>query len=164
MTQTKNTPPLSPPILQNIGLIAALWSALESQLEIAILRQQEIDLPTGMVLSANLGFQSKLYLLRTFANEGGVEPVSEAKELLNLIQRIQRAYRDRNLIVHSVWAATEDPNIARCKGLRVRGKLRIIDEPISVDRLADIANMIRQIGADLTAFMERHNLTPENSV
>ncbi len=129
-------------------------------LEFAILRHQEIELSTGMVLSANLGFQSKLYLLTTFANEGGFEPESECRALLKIIGRIQEAYGKRNLVVHSVWVPTDDPNIGRCKGVRARGRLRVIDEPISVDRLTEIAEEIRQIGADMTIFMERHNLTP----
>lgn len=162
MSDPNNLPPISDPILRNIGLIAALWSALEVQLEFAILRHQEIDLSTGMLLTTNLGFQSKIYLLTTFANEGGIQPESEAKALLKLLSRIHAAYADRNLVVHSVWTATDDANIARCRGIRTRGKLRLLDEPMSVDRLAEIADVTRQIGADLTDFMERHNLTPEN--
>ena len=159
ISQSSHSPSVSDPILRNIGLIVVLWSVLETQLEIAILRHQEIDLGTGMVLSANLNFQSKLFLLTTFANEGGFKPESEAKALLKLLGRIQNAYGERNLIAHSFWTPTDDPNVARIRGVRARGKLRVIDEPMSVDRLAEIAETIRQIGADMIDFMERHDLT-----
>ena len=101
-----------------------------------------------------------MYLLRTFANEGGFKPESEAKTLLKILTRIEAAYGDRNMAVHSVWTPTHDPNVARIKGVRVRSRLRVIDEPISADRLAEIAESIQQIGADMIDFMERHNLTP----
>ncbi len=133
-------------------------------LEFAILEHQKINLSTGMVLSANLGLQAKLYLLTTFANEGGFEPESEGKAFLKIIGRIQAAYGQRNFVVHSLWAVTDDPNTARCQGVRVRGRLRLIDEPISVDGLGEIAEEILEVGADMSDFMHRHNLTPEHSV
>ena len=156
--------PIAEPILTRIGLIASSWSALEAQLEFAILRHQEIDLGTGMLLTANLGYRSKVDLLTTFANEGGITPETEAKALLRLLGRANVAYGERNLVVHSVWSATDNPLIGRIQGVRTKGKLRVLDEPMSVNRLNDIAEEIVQVGGDIFDFMKRHNLSPENGV
>lgn len=151
---------LSDPILRNIGLVAALWSALEAQLEISILRLQDIKLETGMVLSSTIGFRSRIGLLRTFANEGGVKPENEAKALLDLLKRMEAAYLNRNLVVHAFWTPTDDPNVGNIKGVRATARLRVINEPMTVDGLAKIADEIHHIGADMLAFMERQRLVP----
>ena len=97
---------------------------------------------------------------RVNVRAGGIEPESEAKALLGLLKRINATYPKRNLVVHSVWTPTDDPNIGRIQGVRVRGRLRVIDEPMSVNQLAEIAEEIRKVGSDMAAFMGRHNLTP----
>ena len=67
MSYTAQPAHLSDPILRNMGLVTASWGVLEAQLEFLILRHQEIDINTGLLLTANLSFRAKADLLLTFA-------------------------------------------------------------------------------------------------
>ncbi len=157
--------PLPSAFLECIGTIAVLWSAIEIQMEVALLRIQEINLSTGMVVSSELGFRSKCNLLLTAANEqGGIKSEAEAKALKNILKRIQDAYPKRNNAVHPLWIRTEDPNVATRKGIRAKGRLRVVDEPVKLEDLATDAREIAQIGFDLTAFMIRNKLAPKDGL
>ena len=159
------TPPLSWEFLAQIGLITALWSAIEAAMQIAILRIQEIDLPTGMVVTSELGFRQRYNLLMTLANEpGGIEPETDALALKSILKRIWNAYPKRNAAVHPLWVATDDPLVAKRMGVRAKGRLRVISEPVNIKDLAKDAEEIRQIGSDLSAFMERKGLTAEGGI
>lgn len=155
--------PLGDKILRNIGLVTTSCSALEALMEFAILRQQEMDLSSGMVVTANLGFWSRWNLLMTFANEGAFKPEDECIALKRILNDIKDAYGLRNGVVHPVWSATNSPDIANRKTIRVKGRLKVVDEPLSVDEIQAIADQILSAGAALLAFMEKHGLTPEDS-
>ena len=160
-----DTPPLSHEFLAQIGLIAAQWSAIEVAMELAILKIQEIDLSTGLVLTSEIGFRQRYNLLMTFANEpGGIEPKTEADTLKRILKRIWNAYPKRNAAVHPLWVATDDPLIAKRMGIRAKGRLRVISESVSLDDLIKDAEEIRQIGGYLSAFMERNGLTPKGGI
>ena len=60
--------------------------------------------------------------------------------------------------------ATDDPLVAKRMSVRAKGRLRVVSEPVSIKDLAKDAEEIRQIGRDLSAFMERKGLTPEGGM
>lgn len=155
-------PPLGSRVLQHIGLITAYWSALEAQMEFAILRTQEINPSEGLIITSHLSFRAKKDLLMTFANGGAYEPEAEAAELKRLLGDIQNAYGLRNNVAHHVWSATGHPHVARRQSIKARGTLQIIDEEVHLSQLAQDAEMIRALGERLLQFMERHGLAPKD--
>ena len=157
--------PFSREFLTQIGLITTLWSGIEAAMEIAILEIQEIKLSTGLVVTSELSFRQRHNLLMTFANEpGGIEPETDALALKGILKRIQNAYPKRNAAVHPLWVATDDPLVAKRMSVRAKGRLRVVSEPVSIKDLAKDAEEIRQIGSDLSAFMERKGLTAEGGM
>jgi hypothetical protein len=154
------TPPLSDEFLREIGLVTAYWSALEAQMEIAILLHQKIDLSVGLVVTSSLGGLAKLNLLDTFNNEGAFEPLSTKEDVKKLLKRINSASARRNEVAHHVWVATDDPKVAIRKSVRAKGKLNVVNERVHIGQLQTIAEQIRQTGEDFTAFMELQGLRP----
>ena len=68
------------------------------------------------------------------------------------------------MVAHCAWFATDDPLVAKVRGVRTRGKLVVTDEEVSVDKLQLIANDIHALGADLLDFMERNGIRLEDSL
>lgn len=159
MDKTK-LPPLSDQFLREIGLITAYWSALEIQLELAILEYQEIDPSVGLVITSHLGGSAKIELLRTFNYEGAFEPKSTKKDVNLLFDSVLEAYKRRNEVAHHLWVATEDPEVAKRKSVEARGKLRVIDERVHISDLRSIAKKIRDVGDKMTEFMVLQDLAP----
>ena len=165
MAESYTTKPahLSDPILRNMGLITASWGVLEAHLEFIILGHQEINLNTGLLLTANLSFRAKADLLLTFAAEKAFADDQNSK-LKTLVREAERLYGRRNMVAHCAWFATDDPLVAKARGVRTRGKLVVTDEDVSVDELQLIASDIHALGADLLDFMERNGIRLEDSL
>ena len=157
------TPPLSDEFLREIGLITAYWSALEAQMEVAILLHQKIDLSVGLVVTSSLGGLAKWNLLETFNNEGAFEPLSTKEEVKKLLRRINNAHARRNEVAHHVWVATDNPKVAVRQSVRARGQLNVINERVHIGQLQTIAEQIRQTGEDLSTFMDLQGLRVEDS-
>ena len=116
-----------------------------------------------MIITSNLGFHSRVHILQTVVNEDGIKPKEANDELKKILTRIQKAYPKRNNAIHPVWSASDKPKTAQRRALRVKGKLRLIDEDVTSAELGETIEEIRQIGEDLSDFMKRQNLTPDNS-
>ncbi len=162
MSYTVKPAHLSDPILRNMGLVTARWGVLEAHLEFLILRFQEIDLNTGLLLTANLSFRAKADLLLTFAAEKGFAD-DENSKLKTLVREAERLYGKRNMVAHSAWFPTDNPLVAKVRGIRTRGKLVVTDDEISANDLQAIADEIHALGADLLDFMDRNGIRPEDS-
>lgn len=156
-----NDPHLSDPILRNMGLVTALWGILETHLEFFILTHQEIKLSTGLLLTANLSFRAKADLLKTFATEKAFSG-DENNKLKTLVRQAEGLYGKRNMVAHCAWLPTDDPLVAKVRGVRTRGKLVVRDDEVSVDDLQAIANDIHRLGVAFLAFMARNGIRPED--
>lgn len=153
---------ISDELLRSIGLVAFYWSVLEAHLEFLILKLQDIPFQTGLVLTSHLGFRARCYLLHTAVNDDPALSDSASKELKQLIVRTEAAYPKRNQVVHSVWTPTDDPLVARYRGIRARGRLKLIDEPMHVNEIENIAEEIHSIGGDFLLFQYRYGLLPKD--
>lgn len=156
------TPPLDDRFLRLIGLITCYWSAIEAQMEFAILLHQKIDPSVGMVITAEMGGRAKWDLLVMFNNEGAFEPKSSKKDVEKLLRRVKRAYTKRNEVAHQVWVPTENPNIMKRKGVRTKGRLRVIDQRVHISQLERTAEFIHSVGLCFSRFMEHQGLRMKN--
>ena len=155
--------PIGDRILRNIGLITASWSILETQMEFAILRAQEINLSEGLIVTSHLSFRAKYDLLMTFANSGDLASEEDTAQFKNLLGRILAAYGIRNAAAHHAWFGSPDPDVATRKSIKAKGKLQVIDETVHVNQLKEDVETIRTLGAELLEFMQNHGLAPEDS-
>ena len=163
MSYTAKPAHLSDPILRNMGLVTASWGVLEAHLELLILRHQEINLSTGLLLTANLSFRAKADLLLTFAAEKAFADDQNIK-LKTLVRKAERLYGKRNMVGHCAWFRTDNPLVAKVRGVRTRGKLVVTDEEVSVNELQLIADDIHALGAALLDFMEYNGIRLEDSL
>ncbi|HEX3431157.1 MAG TPA: hypothetical protein VHT03_09740 [Rhizomicrobium sp.] len=133
--------PLLPPPrhLSQIGKIAATWSQIESTMEVMILGLYEIDLGRGLVFTANLSFQSRITMLHMLA-DGAIPDKALAKELREMLPRLEKASGERNDIVPAVWTKSEKSGHAKRLQVRVKGhKLKPTEIDYSAEDLIAIA-------------------------
>lgn len=138
-----------------VGQVVVFWAGIEAQMEFLILAHQEIRPETGLLLTANLGYHSKMDLLKLFLKD--IPRPADVGELKGLIERIGKAYPKRNGVAHAVWAPTKDDKVVMRMGIRTKGgKLATINELVPVDSIYDTADEIRIIGRDLDSFVRRY--------
>ncbi len=148
--------------LRAIGLIAVIWSGIEQAMEIAICGLYSIDLNRGLVLTANIGFRSRVDLLRILAKNGAIRDKRDAAICLGLLTRIEKAYVTRNEAVHGGWGPSPDPTKARRMSIRARGsQLRCVSEDVSAEELEASVQKIGILGADFTDLVDRLGLFPK---
>jgi hypothetical protein len=112
-----------------------------------------------LVLTANIGFQSRVTLLRILAMRGGVKDATNAGDLLKLLTRIEEGYADRNSAAHGVWSGTADPAVAERRSIRAKGnKLRCANDLVSLDQLRATAARLDDLRKDFAALLVRLNL------
>ena len=144
---------------QVIGMILVLWSYIEMAMECAICRLYDINMDRGLVLTSNIGFQSRVSLLRILAKRGAIEDAEAAKECLSLLSRIEKGYADRNAVAHALWSGTDDPAVAQRMAIRAKGsRLRCIQEPVHLSELADTLARLDTIRREFAALMRRLGL------
>lgn len=148
----KSTAPISEAHLQLIGSVVAVWSAIEMNMEITICGLYDINTDRGLVLTSNIGFQSRVSLLRILGKRGGIKDSVLAEQFLKLLTRIEAGYAERNTVAHGVWMGTPDPQIARRMSIRAKGdRLRCIDEQVSVEQLVEVAERLDDLRRDFVA-------------
>jgi hypothetical protein len=151
--------PLGDAHLRAIGAICVNWSVIEMAMEIAILGLYEIDTGRGLPLTANIGFQSRLALLRILATQGAIKDAENSKACTKILNRIADAYPQRNAAAHGLWEPTKVPQVARRMSIRAKGaRLRCTNEPITVAELEDIAVAFLDLHSDFAALMKRMGL------
>jgi hypothetical protein len=88
-----------------VGLVAAEWSRVERLLAILIFLAIDVEPAKGEFLLANLGFQSRLHLLRAelhiFREIGA--PQQTLSEIDRAIKDLDALYPKRNEYVHSFY-------------------------------------------------------------
>src|SRR5216683_1315174 len=148
--------------LRAIGAVVVNWQAIEMVMELTILGLYEITPARGLVITANLSFPNKLTILRILALRGAVTDTGEAKNLTDILERIEAASRDRNRIVHGLWGPSKVQGLASLKDIRVRGRrLRTVDEKVPLSEVEDIARNLLDLRFDLSALAVRIGVRPE---
>jgi hypothetical protein len=138
--------------LRAIGRLIVLWSNIEAAMEFAICRLYSVDPTRGLVFTANIGFQSRVAMLRIAANGGAISEPARAVACLSLLKRVERAYPLRNNVAHGLWAGTADPTVARHMTVRAKGnQLRCISETRTTIELEANADQLGVVAADFDA-------------
>jgi len=128
-------------------------------MELAILELYKIERDRGLVLTSNIGFQSRLALLRILATRGAIEDSVDAKACTDILTRIEKAYPLRNAAAHSLWKPTKVPQVARRLAIRAKGnRLRCTDEPVTAAELEETATMFLELHGDFLDLMKRLGL------
>lgn len=154
--------PLGDAHLRAIGAICTNWSVIEMGMELAILALYKIDTGCGLPLTANIGFQSRMALLRILATQGAIKDPNEAKTCTKILNRIEAAYPLRNAAAHGLWEPTKVPQVARRMSIRVKGsRLRCTNEPVTVAELEETALMLLDLHGEFIDLMKRLDLRPE---
>lgn len=131
-------------------------------MELAILGLYEIDSRRGLPITANVGFQSRLALLRILATQGAIKDQEDAKACTKILNRIEAAYPLRNAAAHSLWEPTKVPQVARRLSIRAKGRrLRCVNEPVTVAELEETATMLLDLHVDFAELMKRLGLAME---
>ncbi|MDE2165346.1 MAG: hypothetical protein KGJ66_03280 [Alphaproteobacteria bacterium] len=144
--------------LSAIGAVAVNWTALENLMEQTILGLYEIDLGRGLVFTANLSFHSRLSMLRFLAGDDGViKDAALAKQTNDLLNEIDKAFGDRNFIIHGSWFPVKDkPGHVHRMSVRARGKkLQTFSRHYSAADLQRVADRIGDLVGDLFDIAER---------
>ena len=148
--------------LRAIGAVVVNWQAIEIVMELTILGLYEISPDRGLVITANLSFPNKLTILRILALRGAITDSVEAKNLTDILDRIENASKDRNRIVHGLWGSNSVQGLASLKDIRVRGRrLRTVDEKVPLSEVEDIARKLLDLRFDLSDLAVRLGLRPE---
>ena len=98
-----------------------MWAIIEASMETIILGMYEVNMDRGLVLTANIPFNSRLDLLRIIANNGVDDDVL-AQKFNTVLGKIQELHGQRNKMVHGLWRLTDHPGKVRRLGVRARGK------------------------------------------
>lgn len=131
-------------------------------MELAILGLYKIDTGRGLPLTANIGFQSRMALLRILATQGAIKDPDDAKACTKILNRIEAAYPLRNAAAHGLWEPTKVPQVARRMSIRAKGaRLRCTNEPITVAELEETATAFLDLHSDFVALMRRIGLHSE---
>jgi hypothetical protein len=148
--------------LRAIGAVVVNWQAIEMVMELTILGLYEISPDRGLVITANLSFPNKLTILRILALRGAVTDKGEAKNLTDILERIETASKARNRIVHGLWGSSNVQGLASLKDIRVRGRrLTTVDEKVALSEVEDIARNLLDLRFDLSALAVRIGVRPE---
>jgi hypothetical protein len=151
--------PLSDEHLYAIGGIVVIWSHIELAMEVAICGLYDINIDRGLVLTANIGFQSRVSLLRILATRGAIKDKATAADLLKLLARVEERYAERNAVAHGVWSGTEDPKVARRMSIRAKGnRLKCADDPVSFDQVDAVCAKLDALRVDFARMLRRLNL------
>jgi hypothetical protein len=146
--------PVSDGHFRAIGAIVVIWSRIEGMMEFAILGLYDFNLERGLVLTANIGFQSRLTLLRILALRGAITDKVLARTMVKMLERIEKAYPERNNAAHSVWSGTSDPNVADRMSIRVKGnRLKCAHDPVTVDQLRAVTDRLDDLRIDFSRML-----------
>jgi hypothetical protein len=155
--------PVSDEHFRTIGEIVVIWSRIEMAMEVAICGLYEINPDRGLALTTNIGFQSRIALLRILAKRGAVTDRVVAGDLLKLLTRIEQGYAARNAAAHGVWSGTADPTVARRMSIRARGsRLACADDLVTVVELQRTADELDALRLDWSRLLVRLKLPSFN--
>lgn len=119
-------PPIPNDYFLLIGQIAAVWSRAEYILQCTVVSLIcELDQSGGMMLTANIGYQSRCDLLRSYWSAAGPEDELIVKEWKAMLNLLKDAYARRNAFVHGLWANDEPSLVPRRLVLRPKGRLTL---------------------------------------
>ena len=151
--------PVSDEHFRAIGEIVVIWSRIEMAMEVAICGLYEVNPDRGLVLTSNIGLQSRVALLRILAKRGGIKDRSAAGDMLKLLTRIEQSYAKRNGAAHGVWSGTADPTMARRMSIRAKGsRLTCASDIVPASELHAVADELDVLRLDFSRLLVRLRL------
>ena len=146
-------------ILQAIGLVAVSSAQTENVVEMAIGGCLGIMAHWGAAITAHMSVPLRDHVLRSIA-QIRVDNLDHLDELDRLLDDINDAFKKRNLYLHSPIARDYETNQCFVAKVESRGELSSELIPTSVDQIKKDADIIRQAGLDLVAFMDGLGMSP----
>jgi len=142
---------ISKDFLAAVGAVTVEFAHLENFLETAIwtvLLGNKLEAQaTGRIVTAHLSFSRKLDLYQSLVR---LHPGHGDADLVKLITTLNQMEEERNITIHSIWAAsTDDQKLMRIK-TSARGLLTF--KEISVDDLHEQTKRIKTAADDLLNF------------
>ncbi len=152
--------PLLPPPrhLSAIGKIAAVWSQIESSMEVLIAGHYELDLGRALVFTTNLSFQTRLSMIQVLAAEedGAIDDKALAKEVRDILPAIEKGSGDRNELVHAIWTKSDKPGCVTRLRVRLKGrKLKATAVDYSAEDLIAVADRLHDLAIELSDLVRR---------
>jgi hypothetical protein len=155
----RDTHPISDEHLSAIGAVVVVWSLVEMAMETAICGLYEISTDRGMVLTANIGFRSRVDLLRILATKGAIANADHARDMVEILSRIEKGYAERNAVAHGWWSGTRHPKIARRMSIRAKGRRLVCsDEKVPIGQLLATRDRLDDLRRDFSALLRRLDL------
>jgi len=135
--------------LKIIGQIAAVWSRTEYAIQRLVVELATDDLSGGMFLTQNLGYQSRIDLLRVYASGFKELNPDQVRAWNKMLDNLTAAYGQRSKFVHGLWC---EPNTAGEPTLmifRVKSKLDLRKEAVPLSALSKTLDNILEAEAEL---------------
>jgi hypothetical protein len=136
--------PLPPEYLQEIGRVTALWSSLESFLNLALAKLagfNNLEDPKPFIIFVHLSFPQRLDIMGALC-ENLVTNHAHLKNYKEVIVQLRTAQQNRNKLIHNmIFFNPETGQFETARG-SARGTLKTTIEPI---KLRDIKRAVIEI-------------------
>jgi hypothetical protein len=149
-------------LLASIGLMAACAAKTENVVELALTGCLGVSIEYGLALTPHMNLLLRLDVLKSAA-EIRIDDLDALDELDGLLDRIEKAFRKRNDVVHQVWVRHLHTGEVGRVHQKARGKVEAFLFRTSADEVRSDALLVHQSGVDLSIFMNRHNLWPREA-
>jgi len=148
---------LPPDFLQAIGLVTAAAGQTESQIEELIAGCLGIDFEYGMAVTLHMAMPQRFNAARAVA-EIRLDDLDALDQLDKLLDRAEKAFEDRNSVVHHRWAF--EPATGSVFLVKQSARRRVESEvaEMTVAEINKIAREMYDVGMDLYAFSKKHSL------
>jgi len=147
---------IDPNLITNVGLIAIQWARIEFTLQKMVVGILDAHAPTGLLLSANVGFRALQDFISCYVQSNPPQGPDFASDLEALIGEAQRLYAIRNKFVHQSWHPENGKD--ELLVLRFRGKIQIYSERWSETQIATAAQETVELLTALTELADAYAL------
>jgi hypothetical protein len=146
-------------MLEAIGLVTSAAAQTENMIEELIAGCLSVDTEYGMGVTTHMSMPQRFSTVRAVA-EIRIDDLDALDELDELIDRTDKAFERRNVVVHNQWCI--EPKTARVYIVKQSARVRVTTDVIemTVKDVNAIALEVYAAGMELFAFTKRHGLVP----
>jgi len=116
-----------------VGRFLNTWAFMESALNEAIAIALDLKLLQGIIVTAEIDFLKKIFMVRTAVKLELFE--KQAKEYETLLNGIQKLSEDRNIIAHNFFSMFPEEKAVKFYHYKARGKLDISTPTYTISKL-----------------------------
>lgn len=149
MSDQQKDEKIDPLLLERLGRICVRWAVVEELSNSFLAFAVSADRAFLRVVTQNVSNSSVVDWLRVLSENRFTDERSR-NELAELFRRIDETRRDRNDLVHGIWHAGSEPNIALVHTLRMDRTVPIQDKLVTLTDLDDLIDEIEALLSALT--------------